>query len=165
MTRGKQVIIPNYLQGVSNCIINRPHYRICCVNECEAILGDIEASVGAPLGQPGDILELVGNMTSYDDDPPKLDEALRGQLQRVAETHGGKIPLHGRLFAQWLHYAFPRECPFPHKAGHAKPTAPEEFGDHAVVTPEEVEQIVHRDRIAADGAEESAGAEDSPWMT
>merc|ERR550537_1532339 len=27
------------------------------------------------------------------------------------------IPLHGRLLAQWLHYAFPRECPYPHMPG------------------------------------------------
>merc|ERR1719281_2166442 len=24
------------------------------------------------------------------------------------------VQLHGRLFAQWLHYAFPHECPYPH---------------------------------------------------
>jgi len=24
------------------------------------------------------------------------------------------VPLHGRLFTQWLHFAFPHECPYPH---------------------------------------------------
>ena len=28
-----------------------------------------------------------------------------------------EVPLHGRLFAQWMHYAFPRHCPFPHVSG------------------------------------------------
>ena len=35
-------------------------------------------------------------------------------MEQVASHHGGKVPLHGRLFAQWLHHAFPRECPYPH---------------------------------------------------
>ncbi|OLP24478.1 hypothetical protein AK812_SmicGene48940, partial [Symbiodinium microadriaticum] len=28
-------------------------------------------------------------------------------------------PLHGRLFAQWMHYAFPHECPYPQIAEDA----------------------------------------------
>ena len=39
------------------------------------------------------------------------------RLHQIAESQGGFVPLHGRLFAEWLHYAFPRECPYPHKAG------------------------------------------------
>jgi len=31
------------------------------------------------------------------------------------------VPLHGRLFAQWLHHAYPRECPYPHVAGTTHP--------------------------------------------
>ena len=30
------------------------------------------------------------------------------------------MPLHGRLFAQWMHHAFPRHCPFPHVSGTAE---------------------------------------------
>merc|ERR1719235_104457 len=65
-------------------------------------------------------------MTSHTADleekrPLRLKGALTKQLTEIANAHGGQVPLHGRLFAQWLHYAFPHECPFPHRAGALKP--------------------------------------------
>merc|ERR1712151_1290477 len=50
-----------------------------------------------------------------------VSAAPEGRLMEVAEHHGGRIPLHGRLFAQWMHQAYPRECPYPHVAGTTKP--------------------------------------------
>jgi hypothetical protein len=135
---GKQVIIPNYLQGASNCIVSTKHYLVCCVHECEAVLNEVEDAVGAPVAAPEQILPLVGNMTNFDDEPPKLDDALRAQLLKIAETHGGKVPLHGRLFAQWLHYVFPRECPFPHKAGAHKAVSPQQYGQGYIASDDEV---------------------------
>ena len=38
-----------------------------------------------------------------------LDDFMVSQLQSIAKEHGGQVPIHGRLFAQWLHYVFPRE--------------------------------------------------------
>merc|ERR1719420_1915788 len=73
---GKQVIIPNYIQAASNCIISTPHYMVCCANDCEMLLGEIERAVGAPVASPDELLSLVGNMTSQTtldhDDPPEL---------------------------------------------------------------------------------------------
>ena len=116
--RGKQVIIANYIQGASNCIVGAEHYLVCCASECESMLAEIEATIGAPLAAVSSLLSVVGNMTSQTtvdhDDPPKLTGALTEQLEQIAVTHGGKVPLHGRLFAQWLHFAFPHECPYPH---------------------------------------------------
>jgi len=37
------------------------------------------------------------------------------------------VQLHGRLFAQWLHHAYPRECPFPHLSGSTNPRSPDEW--------------------------------------
>ncbi len=37
------------------------------------------------------------------------------------------------------HYVFPRECPFPHKAGTLTAKSPLEFGDGVIVTKSEVE--------------------------
>jgi len=138
--RGKQVVISNYLQGANNCIVTRPNYLVCCINECEDILGDIEAAIGAPVADPATVMTLISNMTSYDDIPVMLDNSQKTQLARIAETHGGKVPLHGRLFAQWLHYIFPRECPFPHKVGSASASTPSEFGDNFIANEEEVKQ-------------------------
>merc|ERR1740129_2739471 len=42
-------------------------------------------------------------------------------------NHRGKVPLYGRLFAQWLHHAYPRECPFPHLSGSTAPKRQEDF--------------------------------------
>merc|ERR1719160_2392823 len=72
----------------------------------------------------------------------RLKGALEQQLDRIAKTHRGKVPLHGRLFAQWMHFAFPQECPFPHRAGGAAVKTPEEFGDAYVATPDEMEKHV-----------------------
>merc|ERR1719261_271302 len=47
------------------------------------------------------------------DEPKNLTTQMLRQLDMVAEEHGGEVPLHGRLFSQWLHYAFPYECTYP----------------------------------------------------
>merc|ERR1719162_533682 len=62
--RGAQVIIPNYLQATSNCIVSTSHYLVCCVNECESIMGEIEVAIDAPTALPETILQFVGGMTS-----------------------------------------------------------------------------------------------------
>jgi hypothetical protein len=148
---GKQVIIPNYLQGASNCIVATQHYLVCCANECESILNDVEEAVGASVAQPEEILSLVSNMTGLDDVPPKLSNTLRTQMLRIAETHGGSVPLHGRLFAQWLHYVFPRECPFPHRTGMHTAMTPSQYGDNFIASDEEVNRhAVGRNESASD---------------
>mmetsp|Transcript_97658 Transcript_97658/g.252710 ORF Transcript_97658/g.252710 Transcript_97658/m.252710 type:complete len:575 (-) Transcript_97658:148-1872(-) len=158
---GKQVIIPNYLQSASNCIVSRPHYLVCCVNECEDTLGDIERTVGAPTATPEDIIGLVGNMTDFESNRPlKLDTKLRAQLHSIADTHGGKVPLHGRLFAQWLHYVMPRECPFPHKAGASAAMTPAEYGSNYMATNDEVSAHASSANPATEYQEE-----DQQWMT
>lgn len=132
--RGKQVIISNYLQAASNCIVSTTNYLVCCINECEHLLGDIEISIGQPTASPEELISVLSNMSSPSDPndaPPKLAGALTEQLSKIAETSGGVVPLHGRLFAQFMHYAFPRECPFPHKAGSfsSHTLTPQAYGD------------------------------------
>jgi len=123
----KQVVIPNYLQGASNCIVTTPFYMVCCASECEEVLNDIQDSVGAPAASAEVIMGLVMSMENFDDEAPSLDKPLIRQLHKIADTHGGLVPLHGRVFALWLHYAFPRECPYPHKAGTASATPMNQF--------------------------------------
>jgi hypothetical protein len=141
---GAQVIIPNYLQAVSNCIISRPHYLVCCVNECETLLGELESAIQAPSASPSTILTIVRTMTSHtsldDDEPAHLDKSMVSQLEQVAKSHGGMVPLHGRLFAQWLHYVFPRECPFPQKMGTVSAVTPSEYGDQYIASAQDMEK-------------------------
>jgi len=165
--RGKQVMIPNYMQAVSNCIVTRPHYLVCCLNECEEVLGQVEAAVDAPVATAEEVLHAVRFLTNGDDEYAKIDSTMRDQLRRIADSQGGKVPLHGRLFAQWLHYAFPRECPFPHRAGTAAARTPMQFGDSFAISEEEVNKHVAEDVIQKDlaGLAPNASADMGDWMT
>lgn len=135
---GPQVIIPNYIQSSSNCIIATAHYLVCCASECENLMAEIELAIGTPTAFPEDLLPVVSNMTAQttidDDDFPTLQGTLSEQLHKIADMHEGKVPLHGRLFAQWLHYVFPRECPFPHKIGMISSVTPAQYGEEYVAT-------------------------------
>lgn len=135
---GPQVIIPNYMQGPSNCIISSTYYMVCCVNECEALMGQVEDHVRAPVATAQQILDIVGNMTEDGEQEERLIGTLARQLDQIAKKHKGKIPLHGRLFGQWMHYAFPQECPFPHRAGELGLHTPQEFGDDYLATTEDM---------------------------
>merc|ERR1719160_306124 len=79
-----------------------------------------------------------------------ISAQLRGKLNEVAQVHDGNVPLHGRLVAQWLHFTFPNECPYPHEAGTISPKTPAEWrtehGDEAdSVSEDEVKQIMEMD--------------------
>jgi len=125
----------------------------------------VEAAVGAPVATVEQVLQIVGSLSDGDDEPARLDAAMRGQLQRVAQVHGGQVPLHGRLFAQWLHYAFPRDCAFPHKAGASKALTPAQFGEESIVSAEEVSRHVAEDVVQRDLAVENLTADDGDLMT
>jgi len=103
------------------------------------------------------VLRVAETLTNGDDDRAKLDDSLRSQLQRIANTHSGKVPLHGRLFAQWLHYAFPRECPFPHMTGTAAARTPMQFGESFAVSQDEVSKQLADDAIKKDLGEAVTG--------
>merc|ERR1719335_223525 len=128
---GPQLIIPNYVTAVSNCDSPSEYYSICCIHECEELLNTLESEIEAPTAKPEVILDLVSNMSSDTVEAPRnLTAALVGALKQVAAVHNGEVPLHGRLFAQWLHYAFPQECPYPHLTGKIKPLTPSEWIKH-----------------------------------
>lgn len=165
--RGKQVIIPNYLQGASNCIVATANYLVCCKNECESVLNELEDTIGGPVASPDQLLALVKNITNFDDESPVVDKSLVGQLRRIAETHGGQVPLHGRLFTQWLHYVFPRECPFPHRSGTVSSLAPTEFGEDFLASSDDVSKhAATRGTVRADPSADMRGAQaEAQWMT
>merc|ERR1719382_1641270 len=123
-----RVIISNYINSPSNCVASSSYYSVCCINECEALLGDLEEKVGTADAKPGEISALVAALPSATREAGrKLSEPLLAKLQEVADHHGGRVPLHGRLFAQWMHYAYPRECQYPHASGTTAPMKAEEW--------------------------------------
>jgi hypothetical protein len=143
-----RVIVPNYITGKSNCILTSGLYSVCCINECEPLLGHLEREIASPEASPTDIAELVAKMSSSTVEAPRtLSAPLLYKLSEIAEGHGGTVPLHGRLFSQWMHHAFPRECPYPHVSGTSTPKTPsewmEENGQTASASHDEMTRIVN----------------------
>uniref|UniRef100_A0A7S1M827 EF-hand domain-containing protein n=1 Tax=Alexandrium catenella TaxID=2925 RepID=A0A7S1M827_ALECA len=124
-----RVRIANYMLGPSNCIASSSYYSVCCLSECEALMNELEEKVRAPTAPADRLLEIVANLTSSSyapEAPRQLPEDLKGKMRAIGERHGGAVPLHGRLFAQWMHHAYPRECPYPHE-GDVNPQTPDEW--------------------------------------
>jgi len=140
-TGGPRVRIANYMAGPSNCIAFFIYYFVCCVSDCEGLLNELEAKVRAPTAQAERLLGLVSNMSSSTVDAPRLSQQLVGKLHEIAERNNGEVPLHGRLFAQWLHHAFPNECPYPHIAEEAAALTPSHWMDKSTTAPKEQRQL------------------------
>mmetsp|Transcript_82415 Transcript_82415/g.191435 ORF Transcript_82415/g.191435 Transcript_82415/m.191435 type:complete len:637 (-) Transcript_82415:96-2006(-) len=166
------VILPNYLGSRPNCLTASSLYAVCCRNECEDLMGHLEREVAAPTAPPQRLRDLVAKLPSdtvnaSQDLPPVLVQ----RLDDIAAMHGGEVPLYGRLFAQWMHHAYPRECPYPHE--DANPMTPDEWMKEAGQEParasqEEVRQLLG---ACADAGAEGpcavnsghAGPNDLPW--
>jgi len=120
-----QVIIPNYVNAPSNCVASSKFYSVCCIDECQALMQHLETQVAAPEAMPSRLIQLVANLASATVQAPRLlTPSLVQKLEDIAAHHNGMVPLHGRLFTQWLHHAYPRECSYPHLAGTTKPKNP-----------------------------------------
>ena len=113
-----RLVIPNYILGPSNCIASSGYYAVCCIDECDAYLSILEKQLQNHEASAETILAAV-NQT--------LASSLKQRLREIEAHHGGLVPLHGRLFAQWLHHLHPRECPYPHMSGTTSPLRPEVF--------------------------------------
>lgn len=109
------VVVPNYLSSKTNCLGGHSSfYSVCCISECEGLLGQLESKIAAPTADSQRIAEIVAGVASDTVDAPRnLSSALLDRLDSIAQRHGGHVPLHGRLFAQWMHHAYPNECPYP----------------------------------------------------
>eukprot|EP00932_Pfiesteria_piscicida_P008767 SRR837773.19309.p1 GENE.SRR837773.19309~~SRR837773.19309.p1 ORF type:complete len:375 (-),score=120.54 SRR837773.19309:28-1116(-) len=164
------VIIANYVGSQSNCLASSSFYSVCCMDECEGLMGQLERAIGEPSTEPGRLAELVAGMASDTVDAPReLSPALLGRLGEIAAHHGGQVPLHGRLFAQFMHHAYPRECPFPHSSGTTNPMTPNEWMDEHGL-PEASPDEIRRHLEAGLGRNESSGhSEDThgalPWTS
>ncbi|CAK0831777.1 unnamed protein product [Prorocentrum cordatum] len=167
------VILPNYMSARTNCLEASGSYALCCRNECEDLLGHLEAHVGAPQAPELEVVRLVAALPSGTVEAPRfLPSALLGRLSDIAAASGGLVPLHGRLFAQWMHHAFPRECPYPHESGAASPQTPDEWmrqtGEetHKLSRDEmarQVEEDVCALELEAGSAAGCGGGEELPW--
>lgn len=128
VTTQPRVMIANYINSAMNCYETSGIVSYCCVDQCEELMAQIERDVAAPEASPERLAELVTALpppTAHV--PHQLSASLLQRLDEIANLNGGLVPLHGRLFGQWLHHAYPRECAYPHPAGSTKPQAPSEW--------------------------------------
>jgi len=87
----------------------------------------VEKRFEGAMADPDEIIRLVETHSVFTEDAPPSLSALRQRLLSIAKKHFGKVPIHGRLFAQWMHHAFPSTCPYPHEAGTTNPQTPDEW--------------------------------------
>lgn len=125
------VVIANYLSSKSKCVAPSSFYSVCCHDECEGLLTQVELAIAGPAATPARLAEIVSGLGSDTIEAPRnFSVAQLSLLDDIAEHHGGYVPVHGRLFAQWMHHAYPRECPFPNLADTTNPLSPDEWMDH-----------------------------------
>jgi diadenosine tetraphosphatase ApaH/serine/threonine PP2A family protein phosphatase len=145
------VILPNYVQARTNCLAVSNYYAVCCRNECEPLMERLEGEIVGATARPSQISKIVSRLSSATISAPRtLPKSLMQRLQDVASHHGGEVPIHGRLFSQWMHHAFPRECPYPHVAGTTSQLTADEWmlkmgQEDSKMTEEEMLQTVDSD--------------------
>jgi len=144
-----KVIVTNYVSSFPNCLTASKFYSVCCRNECEDYMQIIEKRFAGALADPDEIIRLAETHSAFTEGASPSLSALRQRLVSIAEKHGGKVPIHGRLFAQWMHHAFPSTCPYPHEAGTTNPQTPDEWmagnGQKDIKASEaEVEEVVNQ---------------------
>merc|ERR1719352_1058043 len=114
-------------------------------------MSKLETQIASPYGSPQQIASMV-SLTHSDtvDAPRNLTSMMLTRLDAIAAQHGGKVQLHGRLFAQWMHHAFPHECPYPHLSGTVFQQSPDEFaesGNDVQASNEEMRQFTESNKI------------------
>merc|ERR1719343_1694613 len=116
------------MSSPSRCMGFSSFFSVCCPDNCESVMARIEEAVAEPSAEPKRIAEIVSRLPSTTQAAPRnLSTTLLTRLHAVAGRHQGRVPLHGRLFMQWLHHAYPHDCPYPHEAGTVSPVSQEEW--------------------------------------
>lgn len=115
-----QVRIMNYVLSTANCLKRSKFYYVCCISPCNAIMSQIEHTFMSPKVSPNQLWGLLSNIsTEVDKDLDIHGSPLHGptgahlhlSLSSIATKHGGFVPIYSNSFSNWLHFAFPRECP------------------------------------------------------
>merc|ERR1719384_523351 len=110
--------------------------------------------------EPARIAQFVSNMRSDSVEAPRnLSTLSLSRLDDISNMHGGEVLLHGRLFMQWMHHAYPRECPFPHVSGTLNPESQWEM-----VSPEEKQKHMAKD-LSLPAMTHDEVVDAIPWST
>jgi hypothetical protein len=162
------VISANYVTSRPNCQRVSHFYSLCCSDECEGLMGQVEMRIGTAIANPERILSVVSAISTETGVGREISKDLRARLVSAAGS-SGRVPIHGRLFAQWMHNVFPRECPYPHQEGTVSLWTAEEWTlkmghDSSQATPDEMVEVIAADTCRV-GDRDGCGSADSllPW--
>eukprot|EP00930_Biecheleria_cincta_P001578 TRINITY_DN102712_c0_g1_i1.p1 TRINITY_DN102712_c0_g1~~TRINITY_DN102712_c0_g1_i1.p1 ORF type:complete len:894 (+),score=143.97 TRINITY_DN102712_c0_g1_i1:113-2794(+) len=157
-----KVIVANYVYSIANSKNLLGEIGFTCKNECFDVIAHLERNFSAPSATPEVILELVAGIvppSSLTQEPlGPVPAKLVEKLYSMADRQGGACKLHSRLFMQWLHYAFPLDCPYPQPFWRKKRKERDAFLNHAYVATEE-DKAYHVSK--ANGAWHM----NSPWLS
>lgn len=103
------LIMPNYVESQALCLSTASYYTICCPNECESLLEQLELNIKASAASPEVLGQHVASLR-----PGSNSDSLVADLKQLAATSSdGLVALHSGDFARLLHTALPLECPAP----------------------------------------------------
>merc|ERR1719162_988762 len=112
--REMSAIVPNLLYAQPSCLVESGFHAICCIDDCEILMSSLEQQVVGSAAAPALVAEAIAKISSDTIAAPRnLSAPLLQRLDAIAGRHGGVVPLHGRLFRELMHHAFPNECPYP----------------------------------------------------
>merc|ERR1719220_267364 len=160
--RRLSVVIPNYVYSMNNCLASSSFFSVCCTNKCERLMSHVEREIAAPIASPQRLAEVVAALPSdFVDAPRELPASMLSRLHEIGDLHNGEVPLHSRLFAQWMHHAYPQECPFPHSVLGQSTLTPEDWSaqtglEHSL---DRAELAQHAERASDEGR----ASEIVPW--
>lgn len=123
---GRQLIISNYINSQATCLSTASFYAACCINECEGFLATLEREAGSPSLAPE---RLATALAALPKRPAQEHDALVQEVRGLVEKDSNLVSLHGYAFSEWMHRAFPLECPAPSQNGTsvANPKTPDEW--------------------------------------
>jgi hypothetical protein len=157
-----KVIVANYVYSIANSKNLLGEIGFTCRNDCFDVIAHLERNFSSPSAAPEVILELVAGIvppSSLTQEPlGPVPAKLREKLYSMADRQGGGCILHSRLFMQWLHYAFPLDCPYPQPSWRKTRKERTAFLNHAYVATEE-DKLYHVSK--ANGAWHM----NSPWLS
>lgn len=105
-----RLISSNYVLGANNCVSTSMFYSQCCLNQCDGFLRKLEKAVAQAEASADDLQAAIIAVLPEPEGPKAV---LSDKLNEISAKHGGKVALHGAMFAEWLYHAYPRECPAP----------------------------------------------------
>jgi len=109
-----RAVVSNYVYASAMCLSTPGVLKLCCINECNSLMEALEQQIARPAAVPQLVASVVAALPSSSVSAPRaLPGSLLRGLDQIAAQHGGQVPLHSKVFARWMHRAFPAECPNP----------------------------------------------------